>query len=265
MPAFRDAVVLHLVEISPALQEQQERTLEHCTTPVFWHRTLDDVPDGPAIILANEFFDALPVNQAVKTDQRLARARGSRSMPTASSPSRIAPEPIPLFERLLPAAVRDAPIGAIFEWRADTVALELGRRVARDGGAALVIDYGHAESAAGDTLQAVGRPRLRRSAARARRRRSHRACRFPGAGAARPRAWARRFRAGRAGDVPAPSRHREARRRRSRSMAPPRQARRHRRRARAADRRRPRPAWARCSRRSAFAHPALGALPGFET
>ena len=34
--------------------------------------------------------------------------------------------------------------------------MELGRRVARDGGAALVIDYGHAESAAGDTLQAVG-------------------------------------------------------------------------------------------------------------
>ena len=49
------------------------------------------------------------------------------------------------------------PRGSIFEWRADTVAMELGRRLARDGGAALVIDYGHAESAVGDTLQAVGR------------------------------------------------------------------------------------------------------------
>jgi len=52
--------------------------------------------------------------------------------------------------------VRDAKIGEIFEWRSDQIALELGLRVVRANGAALVIDYGHAESATGETLQAVG-------------------------------------------------------------------------------------------------------------
>jgi SAM-dependent MidA family methyltransferase len=50
-----------------------------------------------------------------------------------------------------------AEIGAIFEWRADQTALELGRRVKHAEGAALVIDYGHSKSAPGETLQAVGK------------------------------------------------------------------------------------------------------------
>ena len=57
----------------------------------------------------------------------------------------------------MPAAAGGAPAPeqSIFEWRAGTVAMDIGRRLARDGGAALVIDYGHGESAVGDTLQAV--------------------------------------------------------------------------------------------------------------
>ncbi len=155
MPAFRDAVVLHLVEISPALKEQQERTLEHLHTPMFWHPSLNDVPKGPAIVIANEFFDALPVNQVIKTDygwherQIEIDAAGKLAFTVAS-------DPLPQFDRLLPASARNATDNSIFEWRADTVAMEFGRRIARDGGAALVIDYGHAESAVGDTLQAVG-------------------------------------------------------------------------------------------------------------
>mgnify|MGYP000704596584 CR=1 FL=1 len=155
MPAFREAVVLHLVEISPALEAQQERTLEHLSLPMFWHPALEDVPAGPSIIVANEFFDALPVNQAVKSGHHWHERRIGID-DNGNLAFTVAPDPLPHFERLLPADVRDATEGTIFEWRADTAAMELGKRVARDGGAALVIDYGHGESGAGDTLQAVG-------------------------------------------------------------------------------------------------------------
>jgi SAM-dependent MidA family methyltransferase len=155
MPGFREVVVLHLVEISPALMAQQARTLEPLSIPMYWHPALIDVPQGPAIIIANEFFDALPINQAVK-GERGWHERRIEIDSAGRLAFTIAPDPLPHFDRLLPPALRQAPAGSVFEWRADTVAMELGRRLARDGGAALVIDYGHVESAAGDTLQAVG-------------------------------------------------------------------------------------------------------------
>ncbi len=103
MPDFREAVVMHLVEISPALEAQQERTLEHLAMPMYWHPALNDVPKGPVIILANEFFDALPVHQAVKAEfgwyERLVEIDPSGNLAFA-----VAPEPLPHFERLLPPA-----------------------------------------------------------------------------------------------------------------------------------------------------------------
>ena len=57
---------------------------------------------------------------------------------------------------MLPDSIGRARIGDIFEWRADQIALEIGRRVVRSPGAALILDYGHEMSAIGDTLQAVG-------------------------------------------------------------------------------------------------------------
>ncbi len=63
---FREAIVLHLVEISPALQKLQQQRLEGLDVPALWHATLEDVPGGPSLIIANEFIDALPVHQAVK-------------------------------------------------------------------------------------------------------------------------------------------------------------------------------------------------------
>jgi len=156
MPDFLKAVVLHLVEISPALEAQQQRTLEPLSMPMFWHPALIDVPPGPAIVLANEFFDALPVHQAVKTEHGW-HERQIEVDSTGNLAFTIAPDPIPQLDRLLPPALRNAPDASIFEWRADNVAMELGKRLTRDGGAALVIDYGHAQSAIGDTFQAVGR------------------------------------------------------------------------------------------------------------
>ena len=153
MPGFRDAVTLHLVEISPVLRAQQKRTLS--AMPVTWHAALAEVPKGAAIIVANEFFDALPINQAVKLESGW-HERQIGIDPNGNLAFTIAPEPLPHFEQLLPPAVRAAPERSIFEWRADQVAMDMGRRIANDGGAALAIDYGHAESAVGETLQAVG-------------------------------------------------------------------------------------------------------------
>ncbi len=155
VPAFRSAIVLNLVEISAGLQAQQERTLAGQDVPMMWHDRLIDVPSGPAIIIANEFFDALPVNQAVKLDSGWYE-RQIEIDATGGFAFTVASEPLSEFEILLPPAVRAAPAGAVFEWRSEREAMEVGRRVARDGGAALIIDYGHAHSAVGETLQAVG-------------------------------------------------------------------------------------------------------------
>lgn len=155
MPGFRTAMVVHLVEVSPTLRQRQQETLQALDVPVLWHESFDEVPDGPVIVLANEFFDALPVHQAVKQIngwyERMVGIdhRGELAFT-------IADEPIPLFEQLLPKQVRDASLGSLFEWRPDNLALEIGRRIVRGGGAALIIDYGHTESAQGETLQAVG-------------------------------------------------------------------------------------------------------------
>jgi SAM-dependent MidA family methyltransferase len=133
----------------------QRQTLENIGVPMLWHQSLEEVPESPAIILANEFFDALPVHQAVKKDdgwhERMVviDANGNFSLG-------VAPSPLAHFERILPPQVRDAPPGSIYEWRSDSTALEIGRRVGRSGGAALVIDYGHIQSEVGDTVQAVG-------------------------------------------------------------------------------------------------------------
>ena len=106
----------------------------------------------------------------------------SKSMPPASSPSPSRPIRCRNSTGCCRPRRATRPIGSIFEWRADTVAMELGRRLARDGGAALVIDYGHAESAVGDTLQAVGQHAYADPLSAPGNARSHRACGFPGAG-----------------------------------------------------------------------------------
>ncbi len=150
---FHAALVVHLVEISPKLQQAQEQLLEGLGVPILWHSALAEVPSGPVIIIANEFIDALPVHQAVK------RADGWHERVVEIAPSGelaigIARDPLPHFEATLPRGLRQAPEGSVYEWRSDTVALEIGRRVRTDG-AALIIDYGHAWYGLGETLQAV--------------------------------------------------------------------------------------------------------------
>jgi SAM-dependent MidA family methyltransferase len=155
MSEFYSSIAVHLIEASPVLAQRQRETLSGLGVPVIWHRSLDELPHGPQIIVANEFFDALPVYQSVRVGggwhERVIKIdkNGNLSFGTAN-------EQVPQFERLLPPGLRNAPDGACYEWRPVQAGLELGRRIARDGGAALIIDYGHSESGLGDTLQAVG-------------------------------------------------------------------------------------------------------------
>jgi len=155
VPAFRSAIVLHLIEVNPKLRERQQQALGTLDVPSMWHESFDEVPEGPAIILANEFFDALPINQAIKQFngwyERVIETDQDDNLVFG-----IANEVIPLFDQLVPAAVREAPVGAIYEWRTDNLALGIGQRVTREPGAALIIDYGHPKSGTGETLQAVG-------------------------------------------------------------------------------------------------------------
>jgi NADH dehydrogenase [ubiquinone] 1 alpha subcomplex assembly factor 7 len=150
---FRTAIVLHLVEISPALQKMQQQRLEGLDMPMLWHGALEEVPGGPSIIIANEFVDALPVHQAIKQadgwHERVVDIDADGSFCFG-----VAREPLLHFETGLPRALRQSPDGSIFEWRSDRFGLELGRRVRSDG-AALVLDYGHIHYGMGDTLQAV--------------------------------------------------------------------------------------------------------------
>ncbi len=154
MPGFRRAIAVHLVETSPTLAARQKQTLGNQDIAVAWHESLADVPEGPAIIVANEFFDALPVNQAVKQadgwHERVVDIDQEGKFAFA-----LAPEPLKFFEQTLPPQVRMAEVGSIYEWRADAAALEVGRRVVHGGGAALIVDYGYLESMIGDTFQAL--------------------------------------------------------------------------------------------------------------
>jgi SAM-dependent MidA family methyltransferase len=154
-PEFRSAIKLHLVEVSSMLERLQRHTMSAAEVPVWWHRSIEEAPEGPSIILANEFFDALPVHQAVMCadgwHERVVKIGEDDNFHFS-----IDRDPIPLFDEFLPRGLRSAKIGEIFEWRDAQTAGEIARRVVRSGGAALILDYGHTETTIGDTLQAVG-------------------------------------------------------------------------------------------------------------
>jgi SAM-dependent MidA family methyltransferase len=158
LPPMCEALNVHLVEINPVLREKQKATLSGARN-IQWHASLDEVPQGPAIILANEYFDVLPIHQMVKRDdgwhERVVDIDGSGELVFGTTAA-----PVPRFDALLPPLVRAAPVGAIFEWRPDAEIMSIATRVRDHGGAALIIDYGHMRSDAGDTFQAIARHRF---------------------------------------------------------------------------------------------------------
>jgi SAM-dependent MidA family methyltransferase len=155
LPPLYQALSVHLVEINPVLRDKQKATLSGVRN-VAWHDSIDDIPDGPAIIFANEYFDVLPIHQVVRREtgwhERTVEIDAGGKLVFGASA-----EPVPRFEVLLPSLVRAAPVGAVFEWRPDAEIMKIASRVRDQDGAALIIDYGHVRSDAGDTFQAIAR------------------------------------------------------------------------------------------------------------
>lgn len=156
---FSDAAAIDLVEISPALRRMQQDVLRRRAT---WRQRFEEVPDGPLIVIASEFFDALPVRQFVRTErgwcERMVDLDPAAPLTAPALRFVLSPDPLP-DPSILPPAVREAPVGAVAEVSpARAAAAEaVGARIAAFGGAMLVLDYGHDQSGAGDTLQAIRR------------------------------------------------------------------------------------------------------------
>jgi NADH dehydrogenase [ubiquinone] 1 alpha subcomplex assembly factor 7 len=118
---------VHLVETSPALRRAQSQRIRDAQ----WQERVEDLPALPLLLAANEFFDALPVRQWIAGKERRVGLDGDRLAFDADG-----------------RITEDSPAR-------EAAASALARQLGRHGGVALVIDYGHARSMPGDTLQAV--------------------------------------------------------------------------------------------------------------
>lgn len=155
MPGFLAALELHLVETSPVLQEKQRENLHGMVPSIAWHgetRTLPD--DAPLIAIGNEFVDALPVDQFEKKAGRWHERKIGLGVDGGLAFGLDAAL-LPDFEKEIPERLTPAPNGAVFERRNLSSISNVVSRVEKNGGAALFVDYGHAASGFGDTLQAV--------------------------------------------------------------------------------------------------------------
>ena len=153
LPAFKKAVSVHLVEASPFLRSRQKQALA-AFSPT-WHETVASLPDVPMLLIANEFFDALPIHQFVLTPD------GWRERMVTSVDGMFAlvlsPQPTPR-SRLIDSGVKaHAKVGDVAEVCPVGISImeAISSKIADHGGAALVVDYGYSEPQARVTLQSV--------------------------------------------------------------------------------------------------------------
>jgi NADH dehydrogenase [ubiquinone] 1 alpha subcomplex assembly factor 7 len=150
-PDFLAASEIWLVEVSEPLRALQAKALDE---PVRWVGSLAEIPGGaPILLVANELLDCLPPRQFIRTDDGWAE----RMVGLDDSDNLV----FGLSRSPLDQALPEAPAGSVLEHSPAQAALgaELGARLAADGGAALLVDYGRAEPGFGDTLQALRRHR----------------------------------------------------------------------------------------------------------
>ena len=150
VPGAEAAFGVHLVEASPALRDRQAEAI--APRQATWHATVDDLPEAPLFLVANEFLDALPIRQFRRVEggwQEVMVGLGGDG-------------------RLEPGLSPAAPVAALDHRLADTrpgemvefcpalpgIIAAVAGRIARRGGAALFLDYG-GWAGTGDTFQAV--------------------------------------------------------------------------------------------------------------
>ena len=156
IPEFRDALTVCLVETSLSLREQQKAKLQAHSIPVQWANNLSDVPAKPLIIIASEFFDALPIRQFVRVKagwaERLIGYDETQDefVFTASMPNFA-------FNKLIPENCRQAALGSVVEFASIATGFmtAIAHMIANNTGAGLIIDYGYRKGDIGETLQAV--------------------------------------------------------------------------------------------------------------
>jgi len=154
-PEFHSAASAHLIESSPALRALQQQRLQHAGVGITWHDDLVQVPAGPMILIANEFFDALPIHQFERRPEgwRERMVSFADDKFTLALNRHVTPQAV-----LIPEALtRAAPAGAIAEIcpAGIAIAAAIADRIAEFGGAALIIDYGHCRHSTANTLQAM--------------------------------------------------------------------------------------------------------------
>ena len=156
VPGFHDAIRVDLVETSPRLIARQRATLDGAAAHITWHPAIEAVPDGPAIIIANEFFDALPVRHYLRGGtgwhERVVGLDEAARL-TFGATREVIDTPVEIAAAGAPGQILEVNHAALAAMAA------LAGRVVRDGGALLTCDYGHCESGLGETLQAVRRHR----------------------------------------------------------------------------------------------------------
>ncbi|MEM7041885.1 MAG: SAM-dependent methyltransferase [Pseudomonadota bacterium] len=152
VPGFQRAADVHLVETSKRLRAHQRTTLS--SHAIAWHKRLNSVPDGPIFLVANEFFDALPAHQLIRTESGWAERQvtfdgDGFAFTTGDAPSAL----VGSLDRL--ETTEPGQIAEISPLR-EKLAQSIGERIRRDGGVAMIIDYGAwVDRSTGDTLQAV--------------------------------------------------------------------------------------------------------------
>ena len=152
---FRDGLDLRLFETNPALIAEQHARLEAYDPK--WIDSFEKVGDGPLLVVANEFFDALPINQFVLMadgwhERMVGLTEGKRSFG-------LNPTPIPAGA--MPQALSSAQTNSVFEvgLAGSEVMKRLAATVSTQGGVILAIDYGYEKTQTGETLQGVRRHR----------------------------------------------------------------------------------------------------------